>query len=248
MGSNNYQVVVANAFADDIEEAVTYYETQSGKKSAARFLEKYDSFLGLVSRLPGHGPLIGDSGLRWRQLGVFPIQSFDSAEFCCRSPGVGDREAVLHVSGDTADVARQFRRLPDAVPDHLTGHGIDRRKSFERALPGTGFPVFRGSGSRVGRAVEHGGSPVDIFPFAARAAEALQLDRDLIRSAVLLTAVTPFLSERNRDSWARVGDDVAGIIRAYDFSARYCSDVISENGLSAGEIFAILIAFFNFVL
>ena len=30
MGSNNYQVVVANAFADDIEEAVTYYETQSG--------------------------------------------------------------------------------------------------------------------------------------------------------------------------------------------------------------------------
>lgn len=73
MGSNNYQVVVANAFADDIEEAVTYYETQSGKKSAARFLEKYDSFLGLVSRLPGHGPLIGDSGLRWRQLGVFIV-------------------------------------------------------------------------------------------------------------------------------------------------------------------------------
>lgn len=73
MSSNNYKVVVANAFADDIEEAVTYYETQSGKKSAARFLEKYDSFLELVSRLPGHGPLIGDSGLRWRQLGVFIV-------------------------------------------------------------------------------------------------------------------------------------------------------------------------------
>ena len=71
MDSNNYRVEVTDAFADDIEEAVTYCETQSGKQSAARFLQRYDSFLELVFMLPGHGSLIGDSGLRWRQLGVF---------------------------------------------------------------------------------------------------------------------------------------------------------------------------------
>ena len=71
MGSNNYRVGVTDAFADDIEEAVTYCEMQSGKQSAARFLKRYDSFLELVSALPGHGSPIGDSGLRWRQLGVF---------------------------------------------------------------------------------------------------------------------------------------------------------------------------------
>ena len=73
MGLNDYKVEVADAFADDVDEAVTYYETQSGKQSAARFLERYDSFLELVSTLPGHGSLVGDSGLRWRQLGVFVV-------------------------------------------------------------------------------------------------------------------------------------------------------------------------------
>lgn len=71
MALRSYQVVVADAFADDLEQALIYYERQSGPQSAECFLGKYDSFIELVSRIPGHGSLIGDSGLRWRQLDVF---------------------------------------------------------------------------------------------------------------------------------------------------------------------------------
>lgn len=71
MTSLEFDVVTTEAFADDLDEAVSYYLEQSGPNSAGRFLQLYDSFVDLVGRLPGHGSKVGDSGLRWRKLGVF---------------------------------------------------------------------------------------------------------------------------------------------------------------------------------
>lgn len=66
-----YDVVATSLFEADLDSAVAYYLEQAGPRSAARFLDKYDAFRGLVAALPGHGSPVGDSGLRWRQLGMF---------------------------------------------------------------------------------------------------------------------------------------------------------------------------------
>lgn len=71
MDSPRYEVVAAAAFEGDLADARDYYLDQAGPRSASRFLDSYDAFCGLVAQLPGHGAPVGDSGLRWRQLGVF---------------------------------------------------------------------------------------------------------------------------------------------------------------------------------
>lgn len=68
-----YSVLATAAFEHDLDEAVAYYLEQSGPRSAASFLGRYDSFRDLVAVLPGHGSRVGDSGLRWRKLGTFVV-------------------------------------------------------------------------------------------------------------------------------------------------------------------------------
>lgn len=76
-----YRLLATAAFEGDLDAAVTYYLEQAGPKSAARFLDKYDTFCELAATLPRHGSLIGDSGLRWRQLDVFiVVYSIDDEE------------------------------------------------------------------------------------------------------------------------------------------------------------------------
>lgn len=66
-----HEVLTTERFERDLEDAAHYYLEQSGPLSAGRFLDDYDSFVSLVAAFPGHGSPIGDSGLRWRKLGVF---------------------------------------------------------------------------------------------------------------------------------------------------------------------------------
>lgn len=73
MALDEYSVRTASAFEDDLDRAVSYYLRQSGPQSATRFLDEYDSFRETVSLLPGHGTPVGDSGLRWRPIGVFVV-------------------------------------------------------------------------------------------------------------------------------------------------------------------------------
>lgn len=58
-------------FAQDFEDAVAYYLERVGKNSALKFLAEYDRFRSLVASLPGYGPVVGDTNLRWRKLGAF---------------------------------------------------------------------------------------------------------------------------------------------------------------------------------
>jgi plasmid stabilization system protein ParE len=71
MASPSYEVVVTPSFEKDLDAAVRYYLEQSGPISAGRLMDEFDSFRRLVAALPGHGSRVGDSGLRWRRLGVF---------------------------------------------------------------------------------------------------------------------------------------------------------------------------------
>lgn len=80
MASPKFEVVASAAFADDLEDATSYYLEQSGPNSAARFLRAYDSFVDLLGTLPRHGSKVGESGLRWRKLGIFvAIYAIDDA-------------------------------------------------------------------------------------------------------------------------------------------------------------------------
>ena len=58
-------------FAQDLDDSVKYYLEHAGERSARRFLDEYDKFCDLVSTFPGYGPVVGDTDLRWRKVGVF---------------------------------------------------------------------------------------------------------------------------------------------------------------------------------
>lgn len=66
-----YVVTTTWRFDQDFEDAFDYYESRVGPQSARRFLEEFDGFCRLVSALPAHGAPLGDSGLRWRKIGMF---------------------------------------------------------------------------------------------------------------------------------------------------------------------------------
>lgn len=70
---SRHEVVATKRFECDLEDAARFYLEQSGVLSARLFLDDYDSFVNLAAAFPGHGSPIGESGLRWRKLGVFVV-------------------------------------------------------------------------------------------------------------------------------------------------------------------------------
>ena len=81
-----YRLKATELFAQDLEDSAAYYLEQVGEAGASRFLDEYDKFCNLVVAFPGYGSLVGDTGLRWRKIGVFAAVYSEDAE---------EREIVL---------------------------------------------------------------------------------------------------------------------------------------------------------
>ena len=75
-----YDLRATERFAQDLEDSVTYYLERVGESGARRFLDEYDTFCDLVSAFPGYGSQVGDTGLRWRKIGVFIAVYSENAE------------------------------------------------------------------------------------------------------------------------------------------------------------------------